>query len=107
MLKHDDDTIRARALVFRITTADGRTVTGPVQGTGGLVGAAFADGPRAAAAPMLARLRGDVRRAAKGLRLSCYEPKPGHVRVKPDYCAESDGTPIDVSLVGARIEVVL
>lgn len=96
------DQIRARALVFRITTADGRSVTGPVQGNGGLVGAGCYTNVRA---PMLARLRNDAKRAARGLRLSCYEPAPGCVRVKPDYSAEGDGEPVDVPLAGARIEL--
>ena len=81
---------------YVITTADGRTFSGMVHGSGGIVG----DGPRC-----LDRLRTDARRAAEGKRLSIYEPKPGHARVYQNYTAEGSGNEVDVPLAGATVEV--
>ena len=77
---------------FTLRLADGRVVTGPIQGAGGVVGTGGA-----------ARLRIDISRASEGKRLSIYEPKPGFARVYPNYSALETGEPLDVDLRGAEL----
>jgi hypothetical protein len=71
---------------FRL--ADGSIVVGPVQGCGGVL--RWNEGRD--------RLQLDTERARAGEELSVYEPKPGHVRVYPDYSAAGNGDPVDVDL---------
>jgi hypothetical protein len=71
---------------FRL--ADGRTVTGPVQGSGGFVAER---GGRE-------RLLGAMRRARAGQPLAIYEPAPGHVRIFPAFTVGADGAPLDLDL---------
>lgn len=83
------------AIKFRITTTDGRTVVGPVQGSGGLVGAGLSHcAPRKARAAALARLRAWV--AGTG---------PETATVFPDYSAEGNGEPVVVAIRGASVEL--
>lgn len=81
---------------FRLELADGRVVTGAVHGSGGLIA-----GPAG-----ITRLTLAVDRAERGRRLDLYEPRPGGVRVYPDYGAAGSGEPVDVPLAGARVSEV-
>lgn len=80
---------------FIITTPEGMSVAGVVHGSGGVV----------THAQDVHRLRADARKAAQGKRLSIYEPKPGHARVFTDYSFKESGPYVDISLIGATIEV--
>lgn len=81
---------------FEITLADGRVVVGPVHGAGGVLNGDAGN---------LRRIEVAIERATRGdtRRRSLYEPRPGHARVYPDYCAASNGDPVDVNLAGARV----
>lgn len=63
---------------FRLFLADGRSVLGVVQGSGGFVKA-------------LARLAGGIRRAKRGEDSGFYEPRPGHIAVFTQFSAASNG----------------
>lgn len=76
---------------FRL--ADGRTVTGPVIGSGGFV---EARGGRR-------RLTVAIERARAGAPLSIFEPEPGHVRIFPGFSAAGDGAPLDIDLRAAEL----
>lgn len=84
---------------FFIRAADGGFVSGCVQGAGGILASGFGGG-----STPLERLQTDARRAAQGLRLSVYEPAPGHVRVYPEYSAAGNGPHVDICIVNATIE---
>lgn len=86
------------ALCFRVTAADGRTATGPIQGAGGMVECGTIGTP-------LERIQCDARRADNGLRLSIFEPTPGYCRIFPDYSAAGNGEPVDLPLPGAVVEL--
>jgi hypothetical protein len=64
---------------FRMT--DGATIEGVVQGNAGFLARPHGVG----------RLRLDMLKARNGHRLSCYEPKPGHVAVYPELTAHNNG----------------
>jgi hypothetical protein len=70
---------------FTFLLADGTTVTGPVQGSGGFVSTQ-------------ARLVAQQRLAAAGRELGVYEPAPGCVAVFPAYAAAGNGEPVIVPL---------
>src|SRR6185503_3454878 len=79
--------------------ADGRRVTGPVQGCGGTISAVGG----------VQRLTVEVTHARTGRRLGVYEPSPGHVRVFPNYSAAGNGDPVDVDLrqvLGVRLSTL-
>ena len=78
---------------FRFTESDGKTVTGPVQGNGGLV-------------TSLARLLKAQRLANDYLDTGLYEPSRGRVCVFPDWTPRSNGPRVYVSLRTATIEAV-
>lgn len=69
---------------FTFVLPSGVSVTGPVRGCGGMVGAP--------------RLRKAQRIAAQGRPHGLYEPAPGHVAVYPDHSAADDGGSIAVPL---------
>ena len=77
---------------YRITFPDGSGVVGAVHGAGGLL-----DGM-----PGLKRLWA----AARGARHGCYEPKPGHVLVYPDFSAASNGPEYHTEILGARVDLL-
>lgn len=85
--------------VYRITPPGREPVEGRVQGNGGVLGG---DTPRARFAGLQA-----LRLAASGAYpFGGYEPKPGHVRVYPNFTAEGNGAHVDVQIVGALVEIV-
>lgn len=79
---------------YTITLADGlETVTGPVHGSGGVLGSRD-----------LPRLRREIHLANEGRALGIFEPLPGHCRVWTRYSAEGTGPGTDVDLRGATAE---
>jgi hypothetical protein len=76
---------------YQLTTPDGRTVTGAVQGHGG----------------MLQGQRGMwLLTAASDQTINWFfvgGPERGVVRVYPDFCAASNGEPVDVPIAGAKV----
>lgn len=91
---------------FRITTAKGLVITGPVHGNGGLLGASCSHlpfGEREQHA--LKRLKRQQEFAEEGRELAIYEPEPGCCAMKPEFSAESDGPVVPVPLKGAKIEL--
>lgn len=66
---------------FTFRMSDGAIVEGVVQGNAGFLARPHGVG----------RLRLDMLKARNGHRLSCYEPKPGHVAVYPQMNAHGDG----------------
>ena len=74
---------------FRLTLANGRTVTGPVQGAGGVVSD-------------LERMKRAIRLAKEGRDTGLYEPRPGHVDVFPEFSAQGDGPRVAVDLARVR-----
>lgn len=71
----------------------GIDVSGPVQGSGGLI-------------KSLARLEQQQRLAAKGKPLGVYEPEPGHVCVFPDYTGSEDGRRVNVPIALCEIKLL-
>jgi hypothetical protein len=85
--------------IYKITTRDGQTVAGRVQGNGGMLGG---DSSRKALGGL-----NELRQAASGeYPFGGYEPKPGHVRVYPEFSANGNGPSVDVPIVGATVEIV-
>lgn len=79
---------------YTIRLATGALVTGPVQGSGGVIGSGEHN---------LARLQTQTRRANAGEPLGIYEPRPGHVVMYPHYSAHDTGEPVEVDLRGAEV----
>lgn len=77
---------------FTFKLADGRTITGVVQGSGGLV-------------QHLQRVKFAVAQASRGRDTSFYEPKKGYVRVYPHYSSSSSGAHVDIPLAGALVSI--
>lgn len=91
---------------IRAQTADGRVVIGPVRGRGGMVGTgSLHAGYQVAAAAAATTIARSVRLATKQRDTGLYEPEPGHVAMYPDFCAESDGEPVIVPLLGTSWSV--
>lgn len=78
---------------FRFRLADGREITGPVHGNGGIIRGESAR----------ARLELQQKRARAGHAITLYEPAPGCVCVYPEYAAAGNGTPVHVDLRTAEI----
>lgn len=92
---------------FKITTASGVIFTGPVHGSGGLLGAGASQcAPDVQEEGALNFLRREIMHANEGEPLCIYEPKPGHCALKPNYNGQSDGVTIFVPLKGATAEVL-
>jgi hypothetical protein len=79
---------------IRATLADGRVLTGPVGGQGGMVGAGAAGRESA------------VRSLRRVLDTAWWLYPQGSIRIYPDYCAASDGEPVDVPVKGTEFEVL-
>lgn len=84
------------ALRFRVLTAAGQQVVGPVQGCGGVLNGRGA----------LGLLLGQVERASAGEPLHVFEPVAGHCCMYPEYCAFDSGPPVYVPLAGATVELL-
>lgn len=84
--------LSSRAYTIRLAT--GELVTGPVHGSGGVVGHGQGNADR---------IRRAIRRANKGESTGLYEPQPGHARMYPAYSANDSGEPRDVDLRGAEL----
>lgn len=93
---------------FKITTTDGKTFTGPVQGNGGHVGGDVSHLPfERAAKKSLDRMLRIVQLAQLGEPLPVFEPVMGHVVMYPGYTATGNGDPVAVDLRrGAKVEVL-
>lgn len=95
--------------VFRITTASGKTVTGLVQGSGGVIGSVdVLDDQETVDRYALERMRRYIRMAELGHELGIYEPEPGHVKVYTDvrkHAFEANPPWEAVPLKGARVEI--
>ncbi len=84
---------------FRFSIPGSPAVTGPVQGSGGVIRYGKEESTR--------RLRRQSRLAREGKPLDIYEPRAGHVRVLPHYSAGGSGEPHrDVDLRRATFTVV-
>lgn len=77
------------AVRFVFFLTNGSQVTGPVQGSGGLVGAGYTTTLTRSLA--LTRIREAMADAHRGRRTGLYEPKRGFVVVYPDYSAQGNG----------------
>jgi len=76
--------------------ADGRTVSGAIHGSGGIV----------AGASRVARVERAIRQANKGRDTGLYEPNPGHARLYRMYSNISRdvaGNEIEIDLRGAEV----
>lgn len=81
------------ATLYTLQLADGRVVTGPIHGSGGLIGGGIQNWDR---------VQRQIARATEGDGLGVYEPKPGHARMYLNYDRDG-GDPIDVDLRGALL----
>jgi hypothetical protein len=94
------------AVWFKITTAQGVEHVGVVQGSGGKIGYSMSHlGEKVRGDEGLKRMRRYIEMVAEKRELHIYAPAPGCVALYPDYCNETDGEPVTVSLRGARVEL--
>ena len=94
------------AVRIKAELATGLTIVGPIMGNGGMVGSgALCHGAESASRQAMRSLRAAQDRAADGLHLPIFEPKPGHVAIYPDYSAATDGDRIEIPLVGTTFSI--
>jgi len=93
---------------FKCVLEDGRIITGPIMGNGGMLGDAYAhlsaSRQRAAAEDVL---RAVIRRLkTTDVQHRIYEPVPNCCAVYLDYSAESDGDPVAANLLTTKFEPI-
>lgn len=97
-------------VTFRAQLADGRTLTGAIQGRGGRIGGGSAHaGHYAAHAAAWAELQQAIWAASEGTVSPLSEPEPGHCWLIPSE-HERDGTVdhwVPVPLLTTRFEMLL
>jgi hypothetical protein len=91
------------------TLQNGRTVTGPIHGNGGLIGSALSHivplPPDLASDYIRDRLSACWHCLERGQRLPVYEPKPGCVAMYPNWSPASDGQAVAVPVRGTEFRL--
>lgn len=91
---------------IRAELKSGKVYVGPIAGNGGMIGSGAAHvSHKLASKYVLNLLRLSRERAELGTRLPIFEPKPGHVAIYPDYCAETDGERVEIPFDGTILSV--
>lgn len=78
---------------IRATLADGRVIEGPIGGYGGKLGAGC--------------LLSDRCKIGVERRLAYISRHEQFVEIFPNYCAATDGEPVEIPVAGTRFEVLI
>ena len=91
---------------IRAELANGEVYVGPIMGNGGMIGSgALHAGYKLAGkqASRMIRLCQDC--VVDGRDLPVFEPRPGHVAIYPDFCAETDGERVYIPIDGTTFSI--